>query len=200
MVRVCKVVVAASLFFAIVSGPAVNAQGPQDPVEFNRDVRPILSDKCFRCHGPDAKERQADLRFDVEASAKGDLDGHRAIVPGKPDESVLVARITAQDVEERMPPADSGKQLSDREIKLLQRWIAERSTIAAVGEHAVFVGINGARLGPRIVQRRIARWARLQGLPEHVPMRGLASIRSICESATKQTPSTPFKINLRLAS
>jgi integrase/recombinase XerC len=53
-------------------------------------------------------------------------------------------------------------------IEALQRWIAERATIAAVGEHALFVGINGARLGPRIVQRRIARWARLQGLPEHV--------------------------------
>jgi integrase/recombinase XerC len=53
-------------------------------------------------------------------------------------------------------------------IEALQRWIAERATIAAVGEHAVFVGVNGGRLGPRIVQRRIARWARLQGLPEHV--------------------------------
>jgi hypothetical protein len=94
-------------------------------LDFNRDVRPILSDKCFRCHGPDANHRQAELRFDDEASAKADRDGIRAIVPGDPEASELIARVTSTDDEVKMPPPDSGKQLSSGEIELLRRWIAQ---------------------------------------------------------------------------
>lgn len=93
------------------------------PVDFNRDIRPILSDTCFRCHGPSEKDRKADLRFDREESAKQDLGGYAAIVPGKPGESELIARVTSQDEDERMPPADSGKTLSESQIGLLRRWI-----------------------------------------------------------------------------
>lgn len=99
---------------------AVAADGAQPPIRFNRDVRPILSDKCFFCHGPDPKHREADLRLDIEEAAK---DG--AIVAGKPDESELVRRITAEDADEQMPPADSGKKLSAEEIDLLKRWIEQ---------------------------------------------------------------------------
>lgn len=86
-------------------------------LDFNRDVRPILSDKCFFCHGPDAEERSADLRLDI---ADGASD---VIVPGKPDESELVARI--RDADDPMPPVDSHKKLEPREIALLARWVAE---------------------------------------------------------------------------
>jgi len=103
--------------------PAATALGGD--IRFNRDIRPILSDKCFLCHGPDAEQREADLRFDVEESAKADLGGHAAIVPGKADESELIARITSDDNTVRMPPDDSGKQLTDVEIDLLRRWIEE---------------------------------------------------------------------------
>ena len=90
-------------------------------IDFNRDVRPILSDKCFACHGPDAKHRKADLRLDVEKDARDS----GVIVPGKPGESYLIERIVAEDEAERMPPKKSGKTLSAKEIDILKRWIAE---------------------------------------------------------------------------
>src|SRR5690349_8517775 len=73
-------------------------------VEFNRDVRPILADKCFPCHGPDAGKRKARLRLDTDKGAKADLGGHSAVVPGKPDDSELLARVTSDDKARRMPP------------------------------------------------------------------------------------------------
>lgn len=94
-------------------------------VEFNRDIRPILSDKCFACHGPDAKHREADLRFDTQEGAQVDLGGYRAIVPGQPKESALIERVTSADESLRMPPVDTGKTLSDDEVELLRRWIQQ---------------------------------------------------------------------------
>ncbi len=91
------------------------------PVDFNRDIRPLLSDRCFKCHGPDEKDRKADMRLDDEGSVRDDS----IIVPGKPDESELIARITAADEDDRMPPLKSGKKLSREEIELIRRWIAE---------------------------------------------------------------------------
>src|SRR5262245_14309923 len=76
----------------------------QDSVEFNRDVRPILADACFRCHGPDAAARQADLRLDDEQAAKAQREHGPAIVSGKLAESQLWRRITSGDPDERMPP------------------------------------------------------------------------------------------------
>jgi hypothetical protein len=90
------------------------------PIDFSRDVRPILSDKCFVCHGPDGGSRQADLRLDREENAKESV-----IVPGKPDESELIARISSADEDERMPPHSSRLALSSSEILLLQRWIQQ---------------------------------------------------------------------------
>ena len=71
------------------------AHGNQTSVDFNRDIRPILSDKCYHCHGPDAAHREADLRLGVEEDAKADLGGYHAIVPGVVDESELALRITS---------------------------------------------------------------------------------------------------------
>jgi hypothetical protein len=97
----------------------------QDP-EFNRDVRPILSDKCFVCHGPDAKNKNIALRLDVEAQAKADLGGgRRAILPGDPSNSELVKRITAERPARRMPPASTGHTLTAAEVSILQRWIQQ---------------------------------------------------------------------------
>lgn len=90
------------------------------PVQFNRDIRPILSDKCFACHGPDANKREAELRLDDEQGAK-----ESAIIAGKPEESELLRRILADDPDERMPPGATGKSLSDAEVSLLRQWIAE---------------------------------------------------------------------------
>lgn len=90
-------------------------------VAFNRDIRPILSDKCFFCHGPDKNQRKADLRLDVRQNAVE----AEAFVPGQPDKSALVERIFSTDPDETMPPADSHKKLSAQEKELLKRWIAE---------------------------------------------------------------------------
>jgi mono/diheme cytochrome c family protein len=104
---------------------AARAADTTGRVQFNRDVRPILADKCFACHGPDAAHREADLRFDDEAIAKADRDGSRAIAPGDPGASELIRRITSGDESERMPPAESGKELSESEIDTLRRWIEQ---------------------------------------------------------------------------
>ncbi|MCG8650806.1 MAG: hypothetical protein MI861_13290, partial [Pirellulales bacterium] len=88
-------------------------------LSFNRDVRPILSDACFFCHGPDPAHREAGLRLDVEEDAK-----ELAIVPGKVEQSELVARITSDDEELLMPPPASGKRLTQQQQEILKRWIA----------------------------------------------------------------------------
>ena len=103
---------------------AVCAEGAT-PIDFNRDIRPILSNACFHCHGPDANHREADLRFDVETDAKADLGGYHAIVPNNPDESELFARIVTEDEDDKMPPVESGKTISAEQVDLLKRWIAE---------------------------------------------------------------------------
>ncbi len=112
------------LWFSV---PSLRDVAYADPsaIDFNRDVRPILSDKCFHCHGPDAAHREADLRLDVEESAKADLGDYHAIVPGKPAESALIERITTEDVDERMPPEDSGKDLTNEEIAILRQWVEQ---------------------------------------------------------------------------
>ncbi len=96
-------------------------------VEFNRDIRPILSDRCYTCHGPDQANRKTKLRFDLEAGAKAGLGGGRfAIVPGDLAKSELYQRVTSKDPARRMPPAYLGQAaLSDREIDLLRRWIEQ---------------------------------------------------------------------------
>ena len=94
-------------------------------VEFNRDIRPIFSDKCYTCHGPDKANRKSKLRFDTEAGAKQDLGGHFAIVPGDPGKSELVRRITAEKPAMRMPPVWSGVKLTGIEIGLITRWIEQ---------------------------------------------------------------------------
>lgn len=92
--------------------------------EFNRDIRPILSDKCFACHGFDRAARKADLRLDVEASATASREGRTPIVPGRPGQSEVIRRIQSTDPEEVMPPPRTGKVLSVEERRLIEGWIA----------------------------------------------------------------------------
>lgn len=104
--------------------------GAHAAVDFNRDIKPIFSDHCYACHGPDANQRKADLRFDEEAAAKADLGGYAAIVPGKPEESALMERILTSDEDDLMPPADFKKPLSTEQIELIRQWVAEGATWA----------------------------------------------------------------------
>jgi mono/diheme cytochrome c family protein len=109
------------LYAATVAGKAAAA----DAVNFHRDIRPIFSETCYQCHGPDDKQRKAELRLDSKTSAFADRGGHFAIVPGKPAESVLLQRITSTDPKKRMPHAKSGKKLSAQQIDLIRRWIEQ---------------------------------------------------------------------------
>ena len=97
----------------------------RQPLNFNRDIRPILSNKCFACHGPDSQNRDAGYRLDTSEGAFADLGGYAGIVPGEPDASELVLRITNDDVDMRMPPQEHKNPLTDEEIDLLTRWIED---------------------------------------------------------------------------
>ena len=118
---------------AFAQQPSSDLQNPQvapaassGRIDFGRDIRPILSDKCFACHGPDAVNNKSKLRLDTEAHAFADLGkGRRAIVRGNATESHLVRRITADKESLRMPPAYSGLKLTEQEIDRLTAWVAQ---------------------------------------------------------------------------
>ena len=109
----------------LMAGVCASAAG-KGTVDFDRDIRPILSDKCFACHGPDDKERKARLRLDRKEDAFKPLQsGGFVIVPGRPEKSELITRLTSKDEDEVMPPPKSGKKLTPAQIDLLRRWVAE---------------------------------------------------------------------------
>jgi len=104
----------------------VAAAGAEEPVEFNRDIRPILSDRCYYCHGPDEDERKADLRLDIAEGALRNLGGYAAVVPGDPDASELFHRIISHDEDEVMPPPSAKKPaVSPEEIQTFRKWIEQ---------------------------------------------------------------------------
>ena len=110
------------------SGKQHDETGVPDIVDFNFHVRPILSDKCFKCHGPDANKREANLRLDTEqgayAALKEDPSQH-VVVPGDPFSSALYRRLISSDTAEIMPPSSSNLQLTKTEIEILKKWIAQ---------------------------------------------------------------------------
>ncbi|MCP4846639.1 MAG: DUF1553 domain-containing protein [Verrucomicrobiaceae bacterium] len=124
------------------------ATGP----DFNSEVRPILANHCFQCHGPDANARKAKLRIDHREDATRDLGGYRAISPGKPTESEIISRILSDDPEEVMPPPKTKKHLTAGQKEILRKWIASG---ADYQEHWAFVapvktGVPGATDDPGV--------------------------------------------------
>ncbi|HYE19200.1 MAG TPA: DUF1549 domain-containing protein, partial [Tepidisphaeraceae bacterium] len=118
---------AAVAILAALMATTAGADGLGTParVRFNRDVRPILSENCFFCHGQDPARRDSGLRLDVRDQATRDLGGYAAIVPGKPDESEMVGRLTTTSVKRKMPPAKSHRTATPAQVGLIKRWIAE---------------------------------------------------------------------------
>ncbi|HEX5177532.1 MAG TPA: DUF1549 domain-containing protein, partial [Chthoniobacteraceae bacterium] len=113
-----------------------SAQGVE-PIDFNRDIQPLLSENCYLCHGPDAKAREADLRLDRKEGIFGKTeDGLTIVQPGNPGGSELILRITSQDRDEVMPPPKSHRHLSAAQIALLKRWVEEG---AAWAQHWAFI-------------------------------------------------------------
>ena len=116
------------------------------PVDFTTQIRPLLSDRCFRCHGPDAGKRKAELRLDVAAGALKPLDNGWAVVkPGQPERSELVRRVFADD-DDMMPPSESRLSLTDAEKALLLRWVKEG---ADYRPHWAFLPVRSEPLPPR---------------------------------------------------
>ena len=107
------------------TSPLFTTMERDDEVNFNRDIRPILSESCFTCHGPDEESRQADLRLDIADGATRDLGGYRAIVPGDVDASQVWTRIMSTDPDSLMPPAESHLKLTANQKALLRRWIEQ---------------------------------------------------------------------------
>ncbi len=109
--------------------PVFGAAAGKSPIEFNRDIRAILSENCFTCHGPDEQHRKGKLRLDLKEDAfKPAKSGELAIVPGDLKKSELIARILTSNEDDVMPPVKTGKKLSPAQIELLKRWIAEGAT------------------------------------------------------------------------
>src|SRR5438132_477572 len=120
----------------LVLGAACAPAAAKDKIDFHRDIRPILSEACFQCHGPDEKQRKADLRLDRKDGAFADLGEHRVIAPGKPEQSEMFLRITSTDAKKHMPPPKSGKKLSAGQIETIRQWIAQG---AQWSDHWAFV-------------------------------------------------------------
>ena len=109
-------------FLALVSA-AAPALAEQRKLDFNRDIRPILSENCFQCHGFDEKARQAELRLDVAESALADREGVPAIVPSHPEQSELLRRISLPHDDEEFMPAEGKTPLTDRQVDIIRWWI-----------------------------------------------------------------------------
>ncbi|MGK0153461.1 MAG: hypothetical protein ACI9SE_000406 [Neolewinella sp.] len=123
------------------------------PIDFDRDIRPILSNHCFQCHGPDGEHRKGGLRLDLKDDAFGKRDGVAAIVAGDVDASALVHRILSDDADELMPPAEANKPLSNVQQQLLVRWIEQGANWT---EHWSFV----APVEPKQPKVSDAAWSR----------------------------------------
>ena len=108
--------------------PAAEKAPAKAKVDFSRAIRPLLANKCLKCHGPGQQQRASELRLDLRKSAIG-----TAIVPGRPDQSELVKRITSKDPQKRMPPPESKLELTDPEIALLKAWISDGPTTLCTG-------------------------------------------------------------------
>lgn len=120
--------------FGLLSWGGVSAA---QQVDFSRDIRPILSDRCYQCHGPDAEERATDLRLDDKQIARSKLESESiAIVPGDIESSEIIRRVTSNDPDIKMPPPDSGKRLSAKEVLLLTNWVKQG---AVWREHWAFI-------------------------------------------------------------
>jgi len=159
--RMCEVMKLAPIAFIVLSGVLGFAEAGKlcaatvsvGVVDFTRDIRPILSDNCYQCHGPDEKARKAKLRLDTKEGAFRIKDDKAVIVPGKSAESELVRRVSNNDPEEVMPPPKSNRKLTPAQIDLLRRWVDQG---AKWGVHWAFVPPGKSPL-PKI---KNAQWPR----------------------------------------
>lgn len=175
-----------SLAVAVESAVEKSTDGPTAAVQFHRDVRPILSNHCYLCHGPDAESREADLRLDTRQGLYGEASSGDPIVkPSQPEASELWRRITAEHADERMPPAELNKPLDDAQIALLRRWIEEG---APWHDHWAYV----APVRPELPPVRNADWPR-------TPVDRFVLSRLDAEGLQPSPPADPVTLVRRLS-
>ncbi len=150
---------------------------PPRKLEFNRDIRPILSENCFHCHGQDPHHREAKLRLDDRDSATADREGYAVITPGQPNDSELMFRLLAKDEAEQMPPPSSNKHVTPEQTALIRRWIAEG---AAYEKHWAFIPPKT----PTPPQVKATHWPR-------TPVDNFVLSRLEKESLSPARPATP---------
>lgn len=172
------------------SREAARAQGPV-AVDFNRDIRPLLSNRCLKCHGPDASARQAELRLDNREGATRDLGERRAVDPANPAASLLLHRVASEKFDERMPPPDSGPALTPREISLLRQWIEGGATY---DPHWAFRPVTRAR--PTIALTQKTQPLSMPG--DAWPQNGIDAFVLERLSAETIQPSPPARREIRL--
>ncbi len=171
------------------------AADADEAIDFSREIRPILAEHCLHCHGPDARQRKADLRLDELASAIADRRGLQAIAPGKPERSALLERVQSDDPDVQMPPADAGqRRLTRGEIDLLRLWIAQGAKWSA---HWSFV----APRRPSLPTVRDATWPRnaidyfilsrldREGLRPQAPADPVGLLRRVTQDLTGLPPT-----------
>jgi hypothetical protein len=172
------------------------AAAAADKLDFSRDIRPVLADNCFACHGPDANKRQGALRLDLRDEATKPADsGEVAIVPNNTAKSELVRRIFAEDEAERMPPADSQKKLTADQKALLKRWIDEGAPYA---QHWSFVppvkatlpAVKQAEWAKNEIDRFVLAQLEAKNLAPSAPADTRALIRRLALDLTGLPPST----------
>jgi len=133
---------ARAFFTAVMFVPGLTAAEPGTKLDFNRDIRPILSARCLNCHGIDEEARKGELRLDQRADAVRARDKYQVIKPGMADESELIARVTSTEADEVMPPPKSGPPLKKDEVEKLRQWIAQGADYA---EHWAFLPIANSK-------------------------------------------------------
>ncbi|MCH7729776.1 MAG: DUF1549 domain-containing protein, partial [Planctomycetes bacterium] len=167
---------------------------PPRTIQYNRDVRPILADKCFRCHGADQAARQADMRLDEQKDATADRGGYRVISPGKSAASELIRRITSTDDDERMPPSESGLNLNAHQIEIIRRWIEQG---AVYQKHWSFIPpqrpelprVNNAKWGWNEIDRFVLARLEQEGLTSSPRASREKLIRRLCFDLTGLPPT-----------
>ena len=175
--------------FCVLTAVAVTGFADDRTIDFNRDIRPILSDNCFLCHGPAESTREADLRLDVRDAA---IDSG-ALVPGDAEDSEVVARLFDDDEDSVMPPSSSNKHLTDQQRELLRRWVAEG---AEYQDHWSFVApkksteIDSSQAIDHFVEKRLKK----EGLTFSPPADLPTLVRRVTFDLTGMPP-TPKEVD-----
>ena len=201
--RTARTVVLAGLLASGAIPSPVHAEPAAAAVDYNRQIRPILSDHCFACHGPDEKVRQAGLRLDSKEGLFQDRDSYKIVTPGDPVSSRLYQRISADHEAARMPPPGFDRKLNKKQIDLIRRWISEG---AEARDHWAFVKPSRPTLPPvkRIswvrnpVDRFILARLESEGLEPSPEADRVTLIRRVTLDLTG-LPPTPAEVDAFLA-